>query len=337
MLLPFLAGALFPVLCFLVPYALSHSLGTFFTHVFGSIPGRVNALGVLRPASPRFLLWTAIPLLLLALAACWKPTRLSSIVLSVWALLAVVLADPGQTTGAYLWPSTCLMTPLVVLAGSALLLFRPSLADALTPMRQQQLFLILALAAMCSLIQFPLPAPIYFCYTAPMTALAIFALFASRRQLASPAILAAVLVFYLLYGIVRVQPAQIYAHWYFGPHHAVNALDLPRAGGLRIESAKTYEALTRLIQQNSHGGQMIATPECPEAYFLSAVRNPTSDDGTLSTDALLRTMQFDSVHVVVLNLGSLFSLSTLTPEVYRELGTRFPHAARIDRYLVYWR
>ena len=36
------------------------------------------------------------------------------------------------------------------------------------PLRRQQVMLLLSLAAMCSLVQFPFSAPVYFLYIAPL-------------------------------------------------------------------------------------------------------------------------------------------------------------------------
>jgi len=337
MLLPFLAGVALPILCFLMPYALSHSLGTFVENVFGLIPNRIATLVMMPPTPPYFILGAAIPILLLVVAACWKRAASAAVVLCVLAVLLAVLLDPAVATWRYIWASARLLTPLVVCVGCAVLLFRPSVADALTPLREQQLLLLLALAAMCSLVQFPFPAPIYFCYSAPLTALAIFALIASCRQPASPVILGAVLVFFLLFGAIRVQPDRIYAHWFFGPQPPVHALNLPRAGGLKVESAQTYENLTHLVQQHAGNGEMIATPECPEVYFLSGVKNATASDGGLQSDELWRAIQLDSVRLVVLNLDSTFSASTITPKVREKLATLFPNTQTVGNYEVHWR
>jgi hypothetical protein len=337
MVAPFLLGVLLPVLSFLALYAVSHSLGAFFTNVFGLAQSRAAGLGgLVRPPEPHYLIYATIPLLLLALATCCKRAGAAYLAFGVAALLAVVLLDRRLATWRSIWFSASVLTPLVVTLGAGVLAFRPPLANKLTPLRQQQLFLLLALAALCSLVQFPFAAPIYFCYSAPLTAMALAAVLATRKP-ESPGILGAVLVFYLLFAVVRLQPTAIYAHWEFGSTPATETLNLRRAGGLQVEAATTFEQMTALVQQYSANQAIVATPESPEVYFLTETKNATSSDGFLDTAQLLQAMRLNSVRVVVLNLRSTFSGSTLTPEVQRELASRFPHSVKVGRYLVSWR
>lgn len=333
MVLPFLSGVALPILGFLVPYARSHSLGGFFYNVFGLIQSRSDGMGLIRPASPKYLWYAAVPLLLLVIGACWKRAATPLMSFGMPLVLAALLIDPSATAWRHIWLSAELLTPLVVLFGAAVLFFRH-----ITPLRQQQLLLLLALAAMCSVVQFPFSAPIYFCYSAPLTVLALFAVMTSLKRPESPYILAAVLVFYLLFAVIRLQPTRIYAHWTFGTPPVARTLNLPRAGGLKVENAELYEDLARVVQEHSRGGAMIATPECPEVFFLTGVKNATTNDGGIGTAELLHTMHLSSVNVVVLNLRSTFSGSTITPEVYQDLAALFPHAAKVGgKYLVFWR
>ena len=63
---------------------------------------------------------------------------------------------------------------------------------------------------------------------------------------------------------------------------------------------------------------------------------PTTE--ALELNELLSALKLDSVKLVVLNLHSSVSASTITPpEVYRELTTRFPHAVNVGKYLICWR
>jgi hypothetical protein len=337
MILPFLAGVVLPIAAFLVPYARSHSVGIFFYNVFGLVQARADSLGLIRPTPPRFVLWAAVPLLLLAVGACWKRAARPVMSFGVPLVLAAMLIDPMPFAAYYTWFTVKVLTPLIVVLGAAILFFRPSLADALTPIRRQQVLLLLALATMCSLVQFPFPAPIYFCYTAAMTALAIFAVMSTRKQPASPYILGAVMVFYLLFGVIRLQPIRVYAHWAFAEPPEVRTLNLPRAAGLKVERAELYENLTRLVQQHSRGGAMIATPECPEVYFLTGVKSAINNDQGVGPDELLRTLHLSSVNVVVINSRSNFSDWTITPQVNRELADLFPHTEKVGKYQVYWR
>ncbi len=337
MLLLFLAGVLLPVLCFLLPYAFSQSLGVFFANVVGLLSSRIDALTAFRPTSPSYLLGAAIPVLLLTVAICWRRAASAYFVAIVLIALAAALLDPRVAAWRDIWASSRLLTPLVVCFGAAVLLLRPTLASRLSPLPQQQLFLLLALAAMCSLVQFPLPAPIYFCYSAPLTVIAVSALATGCCRPASPWILGGVLMFFLLFGVLRVQPDRIYAHWFFGPQPAVRTMNLPRAAGLKVEGAQVYEDLTDIVQQHLDNGQLIATSECPEVYFLSGAKNATSADGGLRTDEFLPALRLSGVKVVVINLSPTFSSFTVTPDASRELAALFPNRSKVGDYLVCWR
>jgi hypothetical protein len=338
MLLPFLTGVIAPPICFLVPYALSHSLGTFFSHVFGLIPGRVDALSFQEPAPPYFLLYAAMTLALVVVVAYLSRRWPMAIALGASALLAVALIDPQVRVWSYLWFLARLLVPLIVAFGAAVLFFHPSPAATVAPLRAEQSVLLLSLAALCSIVQFPVAAPIYFCYSAPLAALALLAILPDNRFSATFGILAVLLLFSVLFAVIRIQPNRIYAHFRIAAFPPLQALNLPRAGGLKVESPGLYETLVQTVRQHSGSSAIIATPECPEVFFLSGLTNTSSADGGLSSNDLLNALKLADVKVVVLNLHSSFSASTITtPEVYRSLTTRFPHAARVGKYLVCWR
>jgi len=81
---------------------------------------------------------------------------------------------------------------------------------------------------------------------------------------------------------------------------------------------------------------VLATPECPEVYFLSALRNPTPNDGTLGPTEILDALRTVGLKVVVINVQSTFSGGNLTQEVVTAIRDRFPHSAQIGRYWVSW-
>lgn len=144
-------------------------------------------------------------------------------------------------------------------------------------------------------------------------------------------------MFFLLFGVLRVQPDRIYAHWFFGPQPAAHTLNLPRAAGLKVEGPQVYEDVAHIVQQHLGDGELIATSECPEVYFLSGAKNATSADGGLRTDEFLPALRLSGVKVVVLNLSSTFSGFAVTSDASRELASRFPNRARVGDYLVCWR
>ncbi|MFB3915986.1 MAG: hypothetical protein ACE14M_04615 [Terriglobales bacterium] len=338
MILPFAAGILLPILVFLVPYVVSGSLGVFFQGANRS--GSIAALGAIRPLAVQSLLY-AVPLVaVLTAGTFWDRLTggVRGLVISFALVLLLLTAKYDGTVAAMVWRSAIVVTPIIVALGAAVLLARPRWADGLSRVRDQQLMLVLAMAAVCSLVQFPFSAPIYFCYCAPLTALACFALLSTRKQLASSLALASVLGFYALFAVAVLVPNRIFQRWLFLPKPpAVETLRLERAGGLRVEAAPLFENVVALAQERSTNGLLLASPECPELYFLSGLRNPTRNDSFIAPRDLLRVAQEHEVNVIVLNERAFFGRGAITPGLLAELGRQYPHTAAVGRYQVYWR
>lgn len=339
---PFLAGVALPIAIFLVPYARAHALRLLFHNVFGSLPSRLGSYTRLDPVDPIYMFGSLAIVLLLALGlfSSWPRSRFGK--LMVLLALAAGLGWVSQTPGRWdwsdaLWGSAVMLTPLLGWAGCALLMTNPSWADALTTQRRAQLFLLLALAVLCSFVQFPFPPPIYFCYTAPCTVLAAFALCTIRRRVAHPLILGSVLVFFAGYAITCMQPAHIYAHWNPVRKTAVEPINLPRCGHLRVEFPARYQAAIPLIQQAAKGNPIVATPECPEIFFLSGIPNASPQDTGLDPSELPPFLKSDSLRVIVFNLISPHAESTFSPETVQLLRKRFPNYRQFERYVVCWR
>jgi len=333
---PFVAGVLLPIALFLVPYTLSGSLAMFWSGVFGHAASAAEGMRRLRPLSTK-LMWCVVPLLVLAIVALWKRAAAPVWGVVVAAALATLLWIPRVLVWIHIWCSAEFLMPTVVTLGAALLVFRPQFADNLSAIRQKQVMLLLALAALCNLVSFPFPPPIYLCYALPLTIFAAVALISVRKPPVNLAILAGILAFYAAFALWRVEPRAIYADWMFIPPPPQQNLRLTRAGGISVESAEMYEQAIHLIQQHATSGVVLATPECPEVYFLSGLRNPTPNDGGLSSAELLNAIQNEGVQVVVINVRSTFSAGTLTREAGVAIQQRFPHLAQLGRYWVFWR
>ena len=120
-------------------------------------------------------------------------------------LIALLAFSDSPVVYRAVWYSVRPLVPFTVLAG-VLLLIR---AKGLSGLRRQQIMLLLSLAGMCSLVQFPFAAPVYFLYVTPLLVLAIVAFFSD--QTAWPRMLiAATLGFYFLFALLRVNPGFIY-------------------------------------------------------------------------------------------------------------------------------
>ena len=338
MILPFLAGLAAPIAILLAPYIWSSSLKAFFAGVFTAGLNRTAALSVLTPPPPIYMRYTVPFLALAAAAAYWK--RMGGILpaLASGVSLAglLVIGHPHPIILRNLWLSASQITPIVVVAGAVVLLVQPRFADALSPLRRQQLMLVLAIAALTSIVQFPFAAPIYFSYCAPLVILASTALLTVRKASANRGILAALLVFYGLFAVVEVAPSRIYAHWYFTPGFPVQTFRIPRAAGLRGEFAADYEASARVIGEHASNGLLVATPECPDLYFLTGLRNPTGNDAGLGSEQLLRVIQRPDLNVVAINTSPTFS-GEITQQVVQEVAKQYSHRVLVGKYWIVWR
>jgi len=341
MVAPFVTGLAIPTSFFIAPYVKSGTLDVLIRGVFGQGIARAQSLGLLvRPEHVQYL-YTALPLVALTAAgAFWKRDLgpLFAAPVASAGVLLVIVAFRSAAIAQVIWLSAELSTPVFVILGVAVVVLRPSFADDLSPRRQQQVVLMLALVAVCSLVQFPFSVKIYFCYFAPLLVLAVVSVTKTTKRFGNPHVLACVLAFYALFAVTRVAPSTVYDNHGFKVPPIHETLNLPRAGALRVVYPQMYEAAIRSVLEHAGTGPVLATPECPEVYFLSGLNNPTKNDGALSANDMLHAIQEnDAMNVVVINALSVFSQSTLTPELIRTVSMHFPQRVQIGKYWIFWR
>jgi hypothetical protein len=336
LVIPFVAGVLTPVILFLAPYARSGALFRFMSGVTSSVIARTTGLGVIRPVGVEKAVFALGLAGLVAAAVYWREVQGKAIgaVVGVGLTLLLLRAATSGEIVSGVWYSVAMLTPLAVLAG-AMLIWRAGKLNSVSELAQQRVMVLISLAAICSLVQFPFAAPIYFCYAAPLTLLAVAAVVATARKQPGTYVLSAVVAFYLLFGLLRLIPDHIYELT-----HQVGKTDelqLTRAGGLRIEYAANFGELIRLLQQHSPNGLMFAGNDCPELYFLSGLRNVTRDDGNNSKEEILRVLQSEELKLVVINEAPFFPSARIGPEVRAELARKFPDSQMAGIFHVFWR
>jgi hypothetical protein len=113
----------------------------------------------------------------------------------------------------------------------------------------------------------------------------------------------------------------------------------------QIEVPKTdsimYGSLVTLLRAHARGGYTWASPDSPEVYFLSGLKNPTRtlfevfDDSTNQSQRVLRALDARGVTAIVLSAPS-FS-APITPEMYSEVAMRYPHSQYVGPFQVRWR
>jgi hypothetical protein len=282
-------------------------------------------------------------------------TGVAGVTVLVWA------AIPGVYRAA--WFSLQVVVPVAVVAG-ALIAYRSASHMGVTG-RVRLLTPVLWTAALTSLLQFPLAGPIYFAHIAPMGVLAAVAAMGALRREAPTGpvgqgstggaravagstaeawatvgypVLLTVTAFYVAFLVAGPNRAG-----YFGPPSGSELVRLPlERGHLRVSSAtaQEYGRLTTALRELSRSETIYVTPDAPEVYFLSGLRNPTRTlfeifDEPGVTRSILDALELHEVNVVVLNTGADFS--TPPPGVVTELERRYPRAARIGRFVVRWR
>jgi hypothetical protein len=342
MLLPLGVGLMLPIVVFLVPYILSGSVKTVLRGWF-ILPLKHISFTVVRPHGE------ILPVLLLGLVIGvgfyfrGKFRFIYSVLIT--AALVVLVKVTAVSPEAYklAWRSVSLSIPVTVLCG-IWLLNRMKNEGERSSLRRQQLILLLSVTAMCSLIQFPFAAPIYFCYVAGLWILALLAFFTAVKE-PPRLLLASLLCFFLLFAVLRVKPTFLYFMGIqYQPDTQTATLSLPRAGALRVDpaDAQLYESLIPLIQKHATGKFIYAAPDCPEVYFLSGLGDPTGtvfdffEDPANRTERVLETIERHAINVVVLNNTPHFS-GAIATDLRSALTTMFPHTATLGRFDVRWK
>ncbi|HEY0309392.1 MAG TPA: glycosyltransferase family 39 protein [Acidobacteriaceae bacterium] len=338
LVIPFLLGVVIVIALYLIPYVASHSVALLIHGVMGSASARMVGLAG-RQHAPSIgdacygLVTLALILFALYSMRAQKKIAAVLIALGLTAVLGCSIFLQGlQDT----WLMAGTFTPLAVLLGVAMIVAGPRWGSGAEHARQR-IMLLIALAAMCSLVQYPVPYVTYFCYAAPFVLLATVAAVASRSYVPGKNILSVLLVFFLAFGIFAMVAKHIYA-----PELRVSRLQpliLPRAGGLMIDPTTTprYDEVVPFLQAHSPNGLLYAGNDCPELYFLSGLKNPTRDDTGAPLADVLAALRSGELQLVALNDESFFQSGAASPELRNAVVSALPHTTKIGRFSIYWR
>jgi hypothetical protein len=335
LVLPFVGGVLAPIVIFLTPYILSGALSSFFSGVAGSVMERASGLAVIRPAPLQCALYL-LPLIgLLAAAMYWEKFQGAAVgvAIGMGAVVIVVRATQSMTILSRVWFSAVMLTPAVVVVGVVAVLVRGS-GGKRTDIARQRVALLVSLAATCTLVQFPFAAPIYLCYSLPLTFLALTAIVMTTKRQSGTYVLTSVAGLYLAFGVVSLVPMHLAELTHVVGH--LDTLELPR-GGVKIEGAAFFQDLIHLLQEHSPNGLLYAGNDCPELYFLAGLNNVTRTDGGASAADVLRALESDDLKVVVINEAPFFPTAQMNPEVRAEVMRKFPESRLVGIFRVFWR
>lgn len=335
LVIPFISGSVIPIAIFVIPYALAGSSGGFFSGVSSSTIAHAIDLAVARPASPQYIV-AVLPLVtFLAAGMYWKQFqgRMVGAAVALLAVVVVVRAPRSAFVYSGVWLSVVMLTPVVVAAGVASILALRS-RDGVSKLQRERLVLLVALAATCTLVQYPFPAPIYLCYALPLTLLALVAMVTTVRKQGGTYVLASLVGLYLAFAVVNLIPLHLAEYSHAFGHR--DLLRVPR-GGLLIEDEPYFEGLTIFLQQHAPNGLMYAGNDCPELYFLTGLKNITRDDNGAQAGEVLKALQATDVKVVVIFESPYFPSAETSPEVRAEVIRRFPQSRMFGIFHVYWR
>jgi hypothetical protein len=343
LLLPFLLGIAIPVALFLAPYAMSGSLGAFGRGVFLLPMKRFGFATML--ALPLASFVSVVPLVVLAMLMRRYRGRLGGIaafaVVAAFAAMLVVAHGNDRFYRGVWFALRDVVPPLIVIAAVLLARWRPR--DTAESQDRARTMALACVTAVCSLVQFPFSAPIYFCYVAPLALLLSVALFRHIGS-ADRVLPASALAFCACFAIWTTNDSTLEAMGAVRRSYPPTMpLGLPR-GGVRVqaEDAAQLRVLIPALEQRARGGYTWASPDCPQIYFLSGLRNPTRtlfdffDDPDGRTARILGTLEQHGVTAIVLMRSPSFS-EPITADLYTELVKRYPFSADVGRYQVRWR
>ena len=340
---PFVIGIAIPLAVFLVPYLRSGAVGDLLYGVFVLPTKRFGIASV--PQIPLRTMLVLIPLFaLVAIARRWPGQSRRPLTLLLVPALIVLLVLTGRSDPLYkfVWLTARNLVPALSVVAIWLLARTPrDIGD--DARRRAELMLVLCVTAMCSLVQFPFAVPIYLCYVAPLAVLLAVAL---HRQLAPmPAIVpGALLAFSLAFLVTRVNTSSLNGMgFHFMPFLPTEPLPLAR-GGIDVlpVQAEEYAGVNLLLRRYAHGGYTWASPDSPDIYFLTGLRNPTRslfeffDDPSRHRDRVLASLEARGVTAIVLNRSPEFSPG-ITNRMFDELARRYPASADVGRFHVRWR
>ena len=343
LLIPFIFGVALPVALFLVPYAATGALGTFVNGVF-ILPTRRFKLAA-SPAPPLTTMVALIPFaLLMALAhRARRALRPREMTLLVFVLLLILLASGGNgTIYRGVWNAVRSAIPVLAIVGVALL-WPWRNADARSPLLRAQAMLLISVTSLSSIVQFPYTVPNYFCYVAPLVALTVLPLFGYMPPMPS-AVPGALVAFFTVFAIFRANGSPLQSMGIVDvPPFPMARLALERGGiDIPAEHAVVYDSLIPMLRAHARGGYTWASPDTPEIYFLSGLRNPTRslfeifDDSTSTSQRVLPMLDAHGVTAIVLNRFPSFS-PPITRDMRTQLASRYPHAKYFGPFQLRWR
>jgi hypothetical protein len=339
---PFVLGVAAPVVVLVLVYVGAGATGDLVRGLFAA-PTRRLAFAATRPPGLATL-WVVLPVSGLLLLDALPSLRWRRISAAVVALAGVALLAVPAPRALFppMWYVLNALEPMVAVVGVAWLIAAARRGNQ--GARSQQVLAAVAVAGGVVLIQFPFSGAIYLFYALPALVPALMAL--EGRELGRRPVFVAFLAFLLLFSARWINSGALFVAGGFpyDPTKATARLDLPRGGNLRVSphDKEQYERLVGAMRELSTSSWTFATPDLPEVYFLSGLRNPTPtlfdffDEPAGRTDRILNTLDAKGVDVIVLNRKLRFS-GPPPKDLLAGLRARYPRATIIGDFILRWR
>jgi len=335
------SGFLAPVLLYLLPYLRSHALGRWFYGVLVIPTGRLQC--TFYPSIHPVAASCCVPLVVLLLlsARSWPAFngRIAFVLLSGVAITLLFLCGRYAGSARWVWVSAAASIPVIVIAG-AIRLWQGTLRREAA----MRLMLMLAVTALCSVIQFPFAVPMYFCYVAPLLILTCAALSDTDSIPATVPLTLPVAIFYLLFAALLLLPNQIYRRGMSLHATPAKAFTLQRAAGMKGDAVQveTYQQVVAEIARHAGTAPIWAGPDCAEFYFLAGRRNPTPvlwealSGADRDPGRILNWIESAGVRLVVINHTEPTPSGPMPALLENELRRRFPYSRMVDVFEVRW-
>ena len=274
----FILGVALPVAVFLTVLLQNASFADVINGVFIAPQQRTRFASF--PLPPVRSLWASVPLALLLADSLFQPTRRElkvGMIVGLLACLVCILYGNNKSVYSFIWDTVRPTVPLAALFSTGMLYATRTSDDCTRPRMRRLVFLLVAMTAMVSLVQFPYSLGIYFCYAAPFPVLALSSALHLRRESPRPLFLC-VLCLYLGFALVWLNHGRIQRIGVQFVAQANSAPMLLSRCDLRVteSQASLYNRVISEVVAHSQDDDFIyATTDCPEIYFLSGRRNPT--------------------------------------------------------------
>jgi hypothetical protein len=331
-------GAAIGLLPLVAYYALHDALGELLQGVL-VLPARRIRFAWRSPRAEA-VIWVAPLVALVAASVLSRRQSLQRVLGAVVALAGLVLVASGARQpgpggiggeGPIYRPvvdSVAALLPVVALV-FAMVLLSPG-ARGRPALERERAFAAVTVAVFCGLIAFPYSNDLYFHYVAPLIFVALAALHTVAPRRVAPPLAAALTGFYIAFALFRVGAAG----------EARLALD---RGGLRVPAGDSAAAsqFVHVLRAHARNGLTFATPDCPEAYFLSGLRNPTPTIYEFvrgragRTDRVLALLE--ERHITAVAIGGWGVFSGLPDRrLMTALRARYPDSTQVWHFTVRW-